>query len=90
MQQTIPALKGSHFHEKWAYLTYEIDKNTPWKPVLEWTKRLTNPLRIKLEEEVDDRVSRSLVEIYMDEGKSGWEERETAKHEENLKENKGH
>ncbi|MDR1222612.1 MAG: hypothetical protein LBL07_07010 [Tannerella sp.] len=29
---------------------------------------------MKLEEEVDDRVSHSLVEIYMDEGKSGWEE----------------
>jgi len=88
MQQTIPALKGSHFHEKWAYLVYQIDKDTPYKPVLEWTKRLTNPLRIKLEEEVDERVSHSLVEIYMDEGKSGWEERETGKHEENEKENR--
>jgi hypothetical protein len=37
-------------------------------------------LRIHLEEEVDERVSRTLVEVYMDEGKSGWEERETGNH----------
>jgi len=48
--------------------------------VLEWAKRLTNPLRVRLEEEVDDRVSKTLVEVYIDEGKSGWEERETDKH----------
>jgi hypothetical protein len=80
MQQVIPAVKGSLFHEKWAYLVYRIDGETPYKPVLEWTKRLTNPLRVRLEEEVDERVSRSLVEVYMDEGKSGWEERETGNH----------
>ncbi|MDR0574029.1 MAG: hypothetical protein LBG96_08390 [Tannerella sp.] len=80
MQQVIPAVKGSLFHEKWAYLVYQIDGETPYKPVIEWTKRLTNPLRIRLEEEVDERVSRSLVEVYMDEGKSGWEERETGNH----------
>jgi hypothetical protein len=43
---------------------------------------------MRLEEEVDDRVSHSLVEIYMDEGKSGWEERETGRHEDNEKENR--
>lgn len=83
MQQVIPAQKGSFFHEKWAYLVYQIDKETPYKPVIEWSKRLTNPLRIRLEEEVDDRVSRTLVEVYMDEGKSGWEERETGNHKHN-------
>lgn len=31
-------------------------------------------------EEVDERVSRSVHEVYMDEGKSGWEERETSRH----------
>jgi hypothetical protein len=81
MQQVIPAKKGSMFHEKWAYLVYQIDKETPYKAVLEWTKRLTNPLRVRLEEEVDDRVSKTLVEVYMDEGKSGWEERETGNHQ---------
>jgi len=81
MQQVIPALKGSMFTEKWAYLVYQIDKNTPWNPVLQWKDKLTNPLRLQLVEEVDDRVSKTLVEVYMDEGKSGWEERETSNHQ---------
>jgi hypothetical protein len=80
-QQVIPAMKGYFFAEKWAYLTYEIDKGEkPYAPVLQWQKRLTNPLRVKLVEEVDERVSRSVHEIYMDEGKTGWEERETSRH----------
>jgi hypothetical protein len=80
MQQVVPAMKGSMFMEKWAYLIYEIDDDQPFSPVLEWYKRLTSPLRIQLVEEVDARVSKTLVEIYMDEGRSGWEERETGKH----------
>jgi hypothetical protein len=68
------------FSEKWAYLVYRVDKETPYKPVLEWRDKLINPLRIQLVEEVDKRVSKTLVEVYMDEGKSGWEERETGKH----------
>ena len=80
MQQVIPAMKGNMFTEKWAYLVYETDADIPYKKVLEWKERLTNPLRVQLVEEVDERVSRSLIEIYMDEGKSGWEERDTGKH----------
>ncbi|PID92780.1 MAG: hypothetical protein CSA96_01470 [Bacteroidetes bacterium] len=80
MQQVIPAMKGSMFMEKWAYLIYEIDEDVPYKKVLDWQKQLTNPLRVQLVEEVDERVSKSLIEIYMDEGKSGWEERDTGKH----------
>ena len=80
MQQVVPAMKGSMFMEKWAYLVYNAEDDKPFKPVLAWRKRLTNPLRIQLVEEVDARVSKSLIEIYMDEGKSGWEERETGKH----------
>uniref|UniRef100_UPI003216C86A hypothetical protein n=1 Tax=uncultured Draconibacterium sp. TaxID=1573823 RepID=UPI003216C86A len=80
MQQVIPAMKGSMFTEKWAYLVYETDKEIPYKKVLEWKDQLTNPLRIQLVEEVDERVSKSLIEIFMDEGKSGWEERDTGKH----------
>jgi hypothetical protein len=80
MQQVIPAIKGSMFMEKWAYLVYETDNEIPYKKVLEWKKQLTNPLRIQLVEEVDERVSKTLIEIFMDEGKSGWEERDTGKH----------
>ena len=81
MQQMIPAMEGSFFSEKWAYLTYEIDLgDAPYNPVIEWQKRLTNPLRIQLTEEVDDRVAKTVEEVYMDEGKSGWEGRETGKH----------
>jgi len=81
MQQMIPVLKGSEFSEKWAYMIYETDKNNkPYTPVLDWQKKLTQPLRIRLVEEVDDRVSKAVQEIFMDEGKSGWEQRETGKH----------
>ncbi len=80
MQQVVPALKGNVFSEKWAYLVYEIDKNSePYTTVLEWQKRLTQPLRIQLVEEVDNRVSKTLQEVFMDKGKSGWEGRDTHK-----------
>jgi hypothetical protein len=81
-QHVIPVLKGNIFSEKWAYLIYDFDKNTePYAPVVSWQKRLTNPLRMQLVEEVDERVSKTLQEIFMDEGKSGWEERDTHKSE---------
>lgn len=80
MQQVIPAMKGSMFMEKWAYLIYETDRDVPYKKVLDWQKKLVNPLRVQLVEEVDERVSKTLIEIFMDEGKSGWEERDTSKH----------
>ncbi len=81
MQQMIPALKGNFFAEEWAYLIYETDKSdAPWKPLLQWQKKLKNPLRVRLVEEVDERVSRTVHEIFIDEGKSGWEGRATGKH----------
>jgi len=58
------------FTEKWANLLCETDRDIPYNKVLEWKERLANPSRVQLVEEVDDRVSRSLIEIYMDEGKS--------------------
>lgn len=80
MQQMIPAMKGNVFTEKWAYLIYETDKGAnPYAPVIEWQKKLINPLRIQLVEEVDDRVSKTVTEIFVDKGKSGWENRETGK-----------
>lgn len=81
MQQMIPALEGNFFAEKWAYLTYEIKNgDQPFSEVLSWQRRLTNPLKIRLVEEVDERVSRTVHEIFIDEGRSGWEERETGRH----------
>ena len=81
MQQMVPALKGNYFAEKWAYLVYKTeDSANPYQPVLEWQKRLLNPLRVHLVEEVDDRVSKTVHELFIDKGKSGWEERETGKH----------
>jgi len=80
MQQVVPVMKGNVFSEKWAYLIFETDKTpTPYAPVIEWHKRLTNPLRIQLVEEVDTRVSKTLKEVFMDNGKSGWEGRDTHK-----------
>ncbi len=79
-QQVVPVLKGNVFSEKWAYLVYEINKEgNPFQPILDWQKRLTNPLRIQLVEEVDPRVSKTLQEIFMDKGKSGWEGRDNHK-----------
>lgn len=80
MQQVVPVLKGNVFHEKWAYMVFETDKNKePYADVVEWHKRLTQPLRIQLVEEVDPRVSKTLQEVFMDEGKTGWEGRDTHK-----------
>jgi hypothetical protein len=80
MQQVVPALKGNVFSEKWAYMVYEIDKNNePFTAILNWQKLLTHPLKIQLVEEVDNRVSKTLQEVFMDKGKSGWEGRETHK-----------
>jgi hypothetical protein len=81
MQQMIPAMKGNFFSEKWAYLVYEVDKGTkPYQPVVSWARKLNNPLRVQLTEEVDDRVSRTVTELFIDKGKSGWEDRETSTH----------
>lgn len=78
MQQLVPALKGNFFTERWAYLLYETDKGAqPYAPVLEWQQKLTAPLRIQLMEEVDERVSRTVTELYVEEGKTGWEGRDT-------------
>ena len=82
MQQVIPAMKGSLFSEKWAYLIYKIDKGiSPFPTIIALHKQLTHPLRLQLVEEVDDRVSKSLQEVFMDNGKSGWEGRKTKKQE---------
>ena len=80
MQQVVPVLKGNVFAEKWAYLIYDFDKDTlPYAAAIAWQKRLTHPLRIQLVEEVDARVSKTLQEVFMDKGKSGWEGRDTHK-----------
>ena len=80
MQQVVPVLKGNVFYEKWAYMVYELDKNDkPFTAILNWQKLLTHPLKIQLVEEVDNRVSKTLQEVFMDKGKSGWEGRETHK-----------
>jgi hypothetical protein len=77
----IPAMKGNVFSEKWAYLVFETKAGEkPWQSVLDWQNQLTNPLRVQLVEEVDDRVSKTVTEIFIDKGKSGWEGRETGKH----------
>ena len=83
MQQMIPVLKGNFFSEKWAYLVYETEKGSqPYAPVLAWQKKLLHPLRIQLVEEVDDRVSRTVTELFIEKGKTGWEGRETGRHKE--------
>ncbi|MGN6495417.1 MAG: hypothetical protein ACTHLE_25745 [Agriterribacter sp.] len=81
MQQMVPVPKGNFFSEKWAYLVFETAKDKQaYAPVLEWQKKLTAPLRIQLVEEVDDRVSKTVTELYIEKGKTGWEGRETGRH----------
>ena len=81
MQQMVPAAKGNFFSEKWAYLVFKtLEGEHPYQPVLDWKDQLTNPLRVQVVEEVDNRVSKTVQEIFIDEGRSGWEERETGKH----------
>ena len=75
-QQVIPAMAGNTFSEKWAFMIYDTksdDHAKPYSMVEEWQKKLTNPLKVRLVEEVDDRVSRSIDEI-MSGGKSPWED----------------
>ena len=82
MQQMVPVLKGNFFAERWAYLLFEVDKGKqPFAPVLELQKKLSTPLRIQLVEDVDHRVSRTVTELYVEEGKTGWEERDTKRTE---------
>lgn len=74
-QQVIPAMAGNTFSEKWAFMMYDTrdsESGSPYSPVEEWYEKLNHPLKIKLVEEVDDRVSRSIDEI-MSGGKSPWE-----------------
>lgn len=74
-QQVIPAMAGNTFSEKWAFMMYdtrESENSAPYSLVQKWQKKLTNPLKIRLFEEVDDRVSHSIDEI-MSGGKSPWE-----------------
>ena len=78
MQQMLTVPKGNIFTERWAYLLYEAEKGKQsFASILEWHKKLTSPLRIQLVEDVDDRVSRIVTEIYVEEGKTGWDGRDT-------------
>ena len=81
---TVP--KGTSFWEKWAYVLYEPQPgNNPHAPLIEWQKKLTNPLYIRLTEEVEQRVPTVGTEIYIDPSKTGWEERDTRKRQEKQK-----
>ena len=83
MQHMIPVPKGNFFTERWAYLLYSIDDPAkPFEQIEHWRTALLHPLRVQLVEEVDERVSRSVTELYIDRGRSGWEGRETGKHPE--------
>jgi hypothetical protein len=79
-QLMIQVPKGTSFWEKWAYVLYEPQPgNNPHAPLIEWQKKLTNPLRVRLTEEVEQRVPTVGTEIYIDPSKTGWEGRDTRK-----------
>lgn len=72
--------RGTQLWEKWAYVLYEPAAGGGEKahaPLMAWHKKLTNPLRVRLTEEVEPRVPTVGTEIYIDPTKTGWEERET-------------
>ncbi len=58
----------------------QLKDSEPYAPVLAQMKALTNPLRVQLVEEVDDRVSKTVTELFVGDGASGWEGRETGRH----------
>jgi hypothetical protein len=79
-QLMIEVPKGTEFWEKWAYVLYQPQKgDNPHAPLIEWQRKLTNPLRVRLTEEVEQRVPTVGTEIYIDPSKTGWEGRETRK-----------
>jgi hypothetical protein len=79
-QLKIEVPKGTQFWEKWAYVLYEPQPgDNPHASLIEWQKKLTNPLRVRLTEEVEQRVPTVGTEIYIDPSKTGWEGRETRK-----------
>lgn len=81
-QLMIQVPRGTQFWEKWAYVLYEPQPgNNPHASLIEWQKKLTNPLRIRLTEEVEQRVPTVGTEIYIDPSKTGWEGRDTRKPE---------
>ncbi|HEX7906454.1 MAG TPA: hypothetical protein VF487_21420 [Chitinophagaceae bacterium] len=85
-QLMINVPKGTSFWEKWAYVLYEPQPgNNPHAALIEWQKKLTNPLRIRLTEEIEQRVPTVGTEIYIDPSKTGWEGRETRKPQEGQK-----
>jgi len=79
-QLMVEAPKGTQFWEKWAYVLYEPQQGaSPHAALIEWHKKLTNPLRVRITEEVESRVPGIGTEIYIDPSKTGWEGRETKK-----------
>ncbi|MDO8540741.1 MAG: hypothetical protein Q7S40_09930 [Opitutaceae bacterium] len=79
-QLMIQVPKGTQLWEKWAYVLYEPQPgDNPHAALIEWHKKLTNPLRVRLTEEVEPRVPTIGTEIYIDPSKTGWEGRETSK-----------
>jgi hypothetical protein len=82
-QLMINVPKGTSFWEKWAYVLYEPQPgNNPHAALIEWQKKLTNPLRVRLTEEIEQRVPTVGTEIYIDPSKTGWEGRDTRKPQE--------
>ncbi len=81
-QLMISVPKGTQLWEKWAYVLYEPQKGpNTHQTMIDWHKKLTNPLRVRLTEEVEQRVPTVGTEIYIDPSKTGWEGRETRKEE---------
>jgi len=81
-QLMIEVPKGTQLWEKWAYVLYEPGQGegaSAHAALIEWQKKLTNPLRVRVTEEVESRAPTIGTEIYIDPSKTGWEGRETRK-----------
>jgi hypothetical protein len=73
-QLMIPAMSGTNYHEKWAYLLYKINKEDGAKtfaPIIELQKELTNPLGVRVVSEVDNRAAKQIIELISG-GSSPW------------------
>jgi hypothetical protein len=76
-QQLIKVAAESVFLEEWGYLPFELSKehDNPFQAVQDWSEILKHPLHIHLEDPIDPRMEIP-EEIYIEPGKTGWEEEE--------------
>lgn len=76
IQQIVTVPSGNMYWEKWAYLPFEMEKDSSFEALKNLRKRLDHPLKVSVIDERDPRVEIP-EEIYTDPEKTGWEKKKT-------------